>query len=129
MILVLYFQRLLLFRAPPRDIILSVFLALGPLGQGGEALIRLGQGAFRLMPIVYPSGIGSGVGNGIVTEGLTIGKIDPECFGYAIYGSSLISGLLLWGFGAWWAVVGLMTVIRERRANRLPFNMGVSILD
>lgn len=40
-ILVLYFQRLLLFKSPPREIILSVMLPLGPCGQGADGLIHL----------------------------------------------------------------------------------------
>lgn len=40
-ILVLYFQRLLLYKAPPREIILSVMLPLGPCGQGADGLIHL----------------------------------------------------------------------------------------
>lgn len=40
-VLVLYFQRLLLFHSPPRDVIVSVFLPLGPCGQGAEALLHL----------------------------------------------------------------------------------------
>lgn len=32
--LVLYFQRLTIHKLPPREVIVSVFLPLGPLGQG-----------------------------------------------------------------------------------------------
>lgn len=32
--LVLYFQRLTVYKLPPREVIVSVFLPLGPLGQG-----------------------------------------------------------------------------------------------
>lgn len=32
--LVLYFQRLTMHKLPPREVIVSVFLPLGPLGQG-----------------------------------------------------------------------------------------------
>ena len=32
--LVLYFQRLTIYKLPPREVIVSVFLPLGPLGQG-----------------------------------------------------------------------------------------------
>ena len=34
-ILVIYFQRLTVYKLPPREVIVSVFLPLGPLGQGG----------------------------------------------------------------------------------------------
>ena len=34
-VLVIYFQRLTVHKPPPREVIVSVFLPLGPLGQGG----------------------------------------------------------------------------------------------
>ena len=37
MILVLYFERLALYRLPPRSVIVTVVLPLGPMGQGGFA--------------------------------------------------------------------------------------------
>lgn len=117
LILVLYFQRLMLFRAPSRDIIISVFLPLGPCGQGGEALLHLGRSSLKLYPIIHEK-----FGNQTGVEDL------DKFFAYGMFASGLVSGLLLWGLGAWWSVIGLMTVIRERRAGRLPFNMGVSMI-
>lgn len=35
MVMVIYFQRLTLHKLPPKAVIVSVFLPLGPLGQGG----------------------------------------------------------------------------------------------
>lgn len=35
MVMVIYFQRLTLHKLPPKAMIVSVFLPLGPLGQGG----------------------------------------------------------------------------------------------
>lgn len=37
MVIVIYFQRLTLHKLPPKAMIVSVFLPLGPLGQGGFA--------------------------------------------------------------------------------------------
>ena len=37
MILVLYFERLALYRLPPKSVIVTVVLPLGPMGQGGFA--------------------------------------------------------------------------------------------
>jgi tellurite resistance protein TehA-like permease len=34
LVLVVYFQRLAFYKLPPREVIVSVFLPLGPLGQG-----------------------------------------------------------------------------------------------
>lgn len=37
MVLVMYFQRLALYQSPPRSVIVTVVLPLGPMGQGGFA--------------------------------------------------------------------------------------------
>lgn len=42
-ILVIYFQRLTVHKLPAREVIVSVFLPLGPLGQGGFAIMQLGK--------------------------------------------------------------------------------------
>ncbi|KAI9701664.1 MAG: hypothetical protein M1820_006435 [Bogoriella megaspora] len=44
-VLVMYYQRLALFELPPREVIVSVFLPLGPLGFGGWTIMYLGKGA------------------------------------------------------------------------------------
>lgn len=44
-LMVLYFQRLTFHHLPPRELIVSTFLPLGPCGQGGFALIELVSGA------------------------------------------------------------------------------------
>ena len=110
LILVLYFQRLLLFKSPPRDVIISVFLPLGPCGQGGEACLHLGQVALRLFPDIATRP-GTGVPNLVST-------------GSALYGAGLVSALLLFGLGVWWLIIGLCTIVVERRRGRLAFNMG-----
>ncbi|KAN0064150.1 Plasma membrane sulfite pump involved in sulfite metabolism [Thecaphora frezii] len=110
LILVLYFQRLLLFKSPPRDVIISVFLPLGPCGQGGEACLHLGQVALRLFPRIATRP-DSGV-----TQLVNVGE--------ALYGAGLISALLLFGLGVWWLAIGLLTILRETQRGRLPFNMG-----
>lgn len=35
--LVIYFHRLAMYKLPPREVVVSVFLPLGPMGQGGYA--------------------------------------------------------------------------------------------
>ncbi|CDS01269.1 hypothetical protein [Sporisorium scitamineum] len=111
LILVLYFQRLLLFKSPPRDVIISVFLPLGPCGQGGEACLHLGKVALKLFPTISTPASSSGV---------------PQLFsvGQALYGAGLISAMLLFGLGIWWLAIGVLTIIRELKRGKLGFNMG-----
>ena len=49
-VLVMYFHRLTLCRLPPREVIVSVFLPLGPLGQGGFAIMQLGKVSLKIFP-------------------------------------------------------------------------------
>ena len=49
-VLVVYFQRLTVYSLPPREVIVSVFLPLGALGQGGFGIMQLGNVARKVMP-------------------------------------------------------------------------------
>ncbi len=111
LIQVLYFQRLLLFNSPPRDVIISVFLPLGPCGQGGYACLHLGRVALQLFPVISVPASSSGV---------------PQLFsvGQALYGAGLISAMMLFGLGMWWLVIGVCTIVRELSHGKLGFNMG-----
>ncbi|KAK0518734.1 Plasma membrane sulfite pump involved in sulfite metabolism, partial [Tilletia horrida] len=109
-ILTLYFQRLLLFKAVPRDVIISSLLPLGPAGQGGEALLHLGQVAMQLFPR-----IATAPGSGVPML---------QYAGYALFGAGLGGALLLWGLGMWWFGIAILTIVREVRRGRLPFSLG-----
>lgn len=111
LILVLYFQRLLLFKQPPREVIISVFLPLGPCGQGGEALLHLGQVAYQLFPT-----ISSVPGTGVAQLSLPVGQ--------SLFGAGLLGALMLWALGIWWLFLAVATLISELRRGRLRFNMG-----
>ncbi|OQD72554.1 hypothetical protein PENDEC_c020G04374 [Penicillium decumbens] len=50
MVMVIYLQRLTLHKLPPKAVIVSVFLPLGPLGQGGYGAMKLGQCARDIFP-------------------------------------------------------------------------------
>lgn len=57
LVMALYLQRLAIYHLPPREIIVSTMLPLGPCGQGGYALIRLGAVCNQLFPLLaqrYP---------------------------------------------------------------------------
>jgi len=98
-ILVMYFHRLTIHRLPPREVIVSVFLPLGPLGQGSFGIMQLGKVAMDLFPRTNSLVVGSG-------ETLyTVG------FGFA---------LIMWGYGLVWMFFALASISRTR----FPFNMG-----
>lgn len=101
-VLVMYFQRLTVHKLPPREVIVSVFLPLGPLGQGGFALMQLGKVALRLFPATHTLKAAGGHG------------------GEILYIMGLFIALIMWGFGLVWLFFALASIGR----GRFPFNMG-----
>ncbi|OCT51825.1 Sulfite efflux pump SSU1 [Cladophialophora carrionii] len=98
-VLVMYFHRLTIHRLPAREVIVSVFLPLGPLGQGSFALMQLG----KVCAEVFPQ-----------TE-----NFGPDS-GRIVYGVSLVVALVIWGYGLVWLFFAVASITRSR----FPFNMG-----
>ncbi|OKL60745.1 hypothetical protein UA08_04246 [Talaromyces atroroseus] len=100
MVIVIYLARLMLFKLPPNNIIVSTFLPLGPLGQGGFGIQKLGSMAKT-----------------------TFSKTNtlPEGAGDTFHIMGLAMGLLLWAFGLLWLFFAIGSVLRSRR---FPFNLG-----
>ncbi|KAJ4394361.1 Plasma membrane sulfite pump involved in sulfite metabolism [Gnomoniopsis smithogilvyi] len=101
-VLVLYYQRLALHKLPPREIIVSSFLPLGPLGMGGYTIFYAGKVARELLPQV---------------EFLS----DVSVAGDMLYVMGMLVALIMWGFGIVWMILALATIWSSRP---FPFNMG-----
>lgn len=92
-VLTVYFLRLTTCKIPPREVVVSTFLPLGPLGQGGFAAMQLGKVVTKLFketqsfPVVGPS---------IAGEILYIG-------GFAI-------AIVFWGFGLVWLFFAVASI-------------------
>ncbi|KAG9882017.1 putative C4-dicarboxylate transporter/malic acid transport protein, partial [Aureobasidium melanogenum] len=99
MVLVIYLHRLTMHNLPPREVIVSVFLPLGPVGQGSFALMQLGKVAAKILP--------------------KTGSLVPES-GPIFYTLGFAIALVLWGFGLLWLFFALASISRAR----FPFNMG-----
>lgn len=99
-ILVILVLRLVLHKLPHKDMAASGWLSLGPIGTGALGLLLLGGDA----PAVFAAVGMSGVGN--VAAGL-----------------GLIGGTILWGYGAWWLLLAVLTTARYLREG-MPFNIG-----
>lgn len=95
-IIVIYFYRLTVHKLPPREVIISSFLPLGPLGQGAYGFIQLGSAAQKVM---------------------------ANDFGNTAYSFGILIALLLWGYGFWYLVVAIFSVI-VTSSKKIPFNMG-----
>ena len=87
------------------QVIISAFLPLGPLGQGGYAVIQLAQ-----------------AGRTAFTRSHLLGE--TEAISAAVVAGSTLAGIMMWGFGTWWLTHGLYCVIVRRMQARLRFNMG-----
>lgn len=104
-VLVIYFQRLTVHKLPPREVIVSVFLPLGPLGQGGFAIMQLGKVCMRIFPL-------TGTLPTVVAAGGRPGDI--------IYVIAWVVALVMWGFAIVWLFFALASISRSK----FPFNMG-----
>lgn len=99
-VLTIYFHRLTVHHLPPREVIVSVFLPLGPLGQGSFALMQLGKVALRVFP--------------------PTNAFQMEDMGKIFYAVGHLASLIIWGFGLVWFFFALASVSRSK----FPFNMG-----
>jgi C4-dicarboxylate transporter/malic acid transport protein len=99
-ILSILFMRLALHNIPPSDMAVSGWLTLGPLGTGALAMLLMGSDATQIL------------------AGTALAPLSA-----VVHGVALFTGLLLWGYGAWWWVMAIIMTIHHARTS-LPFNMG-----
>jgi C4-dicarboxylate transporter/malic acid transport protein len=99
-ILVILVLRMAIHKLPPASMAASSWLALGPIGTGALGLLVLGGAA----PAIFTA-------NGLAGDAATA------------RGVGLVGGLLLWGYGFWWAVMAALITVRYLRQG-LPFNLG-----
>ena len=99
-VLVILVLRLVLHKLPPKDMAASGWLALGPLGTGALGLLLLGDAA---PPVFAAAGLAP--------------------IGTVAQGAGVIGGAILWGYGAWWLLLAVLTTVRYLREG-MPFNIG-----
>ncbi len=99
-ILVILLLRLVLHKLPNKDMAASLCLSLGPIGTGALGLLLLGADAPRVFAQAGMPGIGD-----------------------VAHGLGLIGGAILWGYGAWWLLLAVLTTARYMRGG-MPFNIG-----
>ncbi|OTG84609.1 C4-dicarboxylate ABC transporter [Acinetobacter sp. ANC 5054] len=98
-ILTILLLRLALHQLPSKDMAISSWLALGPIGTGALALLLLGEQAPRIL-----------------------GAIDMASLGTILEQGGLVVALILLGFGLWWLGIAILTTLKHLRD--LPFNLG-----
>lgn len=99
-VIAMYFQRLAVHKMPPREVIVSCFLPLGPLGFGGFGIMYLGKVARDIFP--------------------QTNTLDPTA-GSVAYVLGFLVALIMWGFGLVWFFIALVSIWEARP---FPFNMG-----
>jgi tellurite resistance protein TehA-like permease len=101
-VLVMYYTRLALHKLPPREIVVSSFLPLGPLGMGGYSITYLGSVCRNIFP---------------KTEFLSGIPIAGDIF----FIQGVFIALIMWAFGITWLCFALASIYKSRP---FPFNMG-----
>lgn len=109
LVLALYLHRLTVHSLPPREAIVSVFLPIGPLGQGGFGIQQLGNVALKLLPT--PSSASS--------DASTLPTLLHG--GEVLYVLGVFIALCLWGFALVWLSFALTSLAALQK---FPFNMG-----
>ncbi|KAJ4270344.1 Plasma membrane sulfite pump involved in sulfite metabolism [Fusarium torreyae] len=102
-VLALYFHRLTIHSIPPKEVIVSVFLPIGPLGQGGYGIQQLGKVAMHLIPKTH-----------------AFGEVTARA-GEMLYVLGVFLAIVMWGFALVWLSFALISIATMPN---LPFNMG-----
>lgn len=102
-VLTIYFHRLALYKMPSREVIVSVFLPLGPLGFGGFGILNLGKQAAKIFPL---------------TE-----TLDPMA-GQIAYVLGFFVAFIMWGWGLLWLSFAVAALWKTAKEQGVPFNMG-----
>ncbi|KAJ5300461.1 short-chain dehydrogenase [Penicillium atrosanguineum] len=100
MVMVIYLLRLTLHKLPPKAVIVSVFLPLGPLAQGGYGAMKLGQCARDIFPQTHTL---------------------EESSGATFYTLGFLVALILWSSGLVWLFFASASIAYSRS---FPFNIG-----
>ncbi|KAI0870756.1 voltage-dependent anion channel-domain-containing protein [Hypoxylon argillaceum] len=105
-IIVIYFMRVATKKLPPTEHMVSTFLPLGPLGQGGFAAQKLGEQALRVFPLTN-----------------TLPAVNEQSnllAGEILYTMGFATAIILWGFGLMWLFFAVLSVTRQK----VPFSQG-----
>lgn len=106
MIITVYLTRLVLHGPPDVGLILSSFIVLGPLGQGGFSLLVNGQNLSELLPLH--------LGTEFPFASLT---------GQILYAACFCGAWVLWSMGISWVVIALCSVYAVLKKEKIPFTL------
>ncbi|CAE6383364.1 unnamed protein product [Rhizoctonia solani] len=105
MILPLYMLRLVTEGLPPSPMIISMFLPVGPCGQGGVAFVVIGK-VFAEMAL-----------QGAVPN-ILLAQAQPWVL------AGICGGFFLWTFGIWWILLTILGIYETFKSQRPSFAVG-----
>lgn len=107
MVLAMYVVRLNVHSLPPREAIVSVFLPVGPFGQGGFAILKLGRVTHQTLAR-FP-------------DHDALPGLPYATLGAVAYGTGVLLALMMWGIGLVWLAYAVISIATTKS---FPFNMG-----
>ncbi|KAI0645542.1 voltage-dependent anion channel [Trametes meyenii] len=106
MMITVYLLRLITHGPPDPALILSAFITLGPLGQGGFSLLVNGQDLSELLPLH--------LGDEFPTIALAGQMIFAGCF---------LGAFVLFSLGVAWILLAVISIGHVRASSQIPFSM------
>jgi tellurite resistance protein TehA-like permease len=106
MTITIYLLRLITYGPPDISLILSAFIVLGPLGQGGYSLLVNGEVISTTLPAT--------TGSNFPQTPLT---------GQIIYGVCFCGAYILWSIGICWIIISAFSTGNQVRKGRIPFSI------
>ncbi|KAK1977026.1 voltage-dependent anion channel [Colletotrichum cereale] len=104
-VLALYFHRLIIHGPPAKAGIVSVFIPIGPLGQGGFGIQQLGKVSLKILPH---------------TSSFAMAASGATHAGEFLYFIGIFLALVMWGFALVWVTFAILSIALTRK---FPFNM------
>jgi len=121
LVMSIYDARQAIHKIPPAAIIVSVFLPLGPCGQGAFGLLKMSSVLYKL---ARQDGQVMGSINAISPSDIFSTKAEAQIMASAIYAVSIPIALVLWGLGLFWLILAVSTLIDLAKVSKLQFNLG-----
>ncbi|KAI9068272.1 hypothetical protein FKP32DRAFT_1600624 [Trametes sanguinea] len=106
MMITVYLLRLILHGPPDPSLILSAFITLGPLGQGGFSLLVNGQDLSEILPLH--------MGDEFPTVALAGQMVFAGCF---------LGAFILFSLGVAWILLAIISIGHVRASSQIPFSM------
>lgn len=108
-IMTLWIQRTVIGGVPAAGALPSVFLPLGPCGQGSFGIILLGR---TVRDLAHHHGVSMGIQPVDIPKDSILNVAD------AVYAGGLITGLVLWGLGLCWYLLAVAMIAKHLVTNR-----------